>query len=158
MKNLMAAAMISFLSLGLTSCLGSNQNEKGGSIIGGVLGGLLGSQIGGGKGRVAASAAGAVLGVFLGSHIGKKLDKVDQMRASRTHQYALEQNTVGQTSTWANPDSGHSGSVTPTRTFTSSASGQPCREYQLTVTIDRQTEQAYGRACRKADGSWQIVN
>ncbi len=158
MKKLVTIAVIGMFGLGLTACAGNDQNETGGAIIGGVIGGLLGSQIGGGKGRVAASAAGAALGVFLGSRIGKKLDKVDQMHAAKTHQTALETNPIGQTSNWSNPDSGNSGTVTPTRTVASADTGQPCREYQHTVTIDGKTEQAYGRACRQADGSWQIQN
>lgn len=35
--------------------------------------------------------------------------------------------------------------------------GEPCREYQTTVTIDGKTETAYGRACRQADGTWKRV-
>ena len=37
-------------------------------------------------------------------------------------------------------------------------SGNTCREYQSTVTVGGKTEQAYGTACRQADGSWKIVN
>ena len=47
--------------------------------------------------------------------------------------------------------------MTPTRTF-QTASGQPCREYQQTVTIGGKTEEAYGTACRQPDGTWKIVN
>ena len=75
----------------------------------------------------------------------------------QTSQTALEKNPIGRTSSWSNPDSGHSGTVTPTRTY-QTASGGPCREYQQTVTIDGKTEQAYGRACRQSDGSWKITN
>ncbi|MBK19646.1 MAG: hypothetical protein CMM52_12500 [Rhodospirillaceae bacterium] len=157
-KNLVTVVVFGAFGFGLTACSGNDRNETGGAVIGGVIGGLLGSQIGGGKGRVAASAAGAALGVFLGSRIGKKLDKVDKIHAAQTHQSALETNPVGQTSSWSNPDSGNSGTVTPTRTLASADTGQPCREYQQTVTIDGKTEQAYGRACRQPDGSWQIVN
>ncbi|MEE8203551.1 MAG: hypothetical protein V3R74_07315, partial [Alphaproteobacteria bacterium] len=32
-----------------------------------------------------------------------------------------------------------------------------CREYQTTVNVGGQVEQAYGTACRQPDGSWQIV-
>jgi surface antigen len=158
MKKLIAVAVIGIFGLGLTACAGNDQNETGGAIIGGVIGGLLGSQVGGGKGRIVSSAAGAALGVFLGSRIGKKLDKVDQMHAARTQQTALETNPAGQSSSWTNPDTGNSGTVTPTKTVASADNGQPCREYQHSVTIGGKTEQAYGRACRQADGSWQIVN
>ncbi len=80
------------------------------------------------------------------------------MQAARAQQTALETNPVGHSTSWSNPDTGNSGTVTPTKTVASADNGQPCREYQHTVTIDGKTEQAYGRACRQADGSWQIVN
>ena len=74
----------------------------------------------------------------------------------KTSQTALETNKVGQTSTWKNPDSGNSGTVTPTRTF-ENATKQYCREYTQTVQVGGKTERAYGTACRQADGSWKIV-
>ncbi len=58
---------------------------------------------------------------------------------------------------WRNPDTGHGGSVTPTRTY-QTARGESCREYQQTVTIAGRTETAYGRACRDADGTWRLMN
>ena len=158
LKILMTILLISSLSLSLTACVKNNQNEQGGAIIGGVIGGLLGNKVGRGKGRVIATATGAAVGALLGSRIGKKLDKVDRIYATKAQQTALETNPIGQSSSWSNPDSGNSGTVTPTKTVVTSKSDQPCREYQHTVTIGGKTEQAYGRACREADGSWQIVN
>ena len=151
-------ALISSLFLGLTACVTNNQNEQGGAIIGGVIGGLLGNKVGKGKGRLIATATGAAAGALLGSQIGMKLDKLDRIYATKAQQRALETNPVGQSSSWTNPDSGNSGTVTPTKTVKASIGGQPCREYQHTVTIGGKTERAYGRACREADGSWQIVN
>ena len=58
---------------------------------------------------------------------------------------------------WLNPDIGHSGTHTPTRTYRSD-SGQYCREFQQTVTIDGRTEEFYGRSCRGEDGAWRIVS
>ena len=76
---------------------------------------------------------------------------------ANTTQKSLESNQSGQTSTWKNPDSGASGTVTPTRTYQSTA-GQPCREYQQTVTIGGKTETVTGQACRQADGTWKVVS
>lgn len=152
---LIAGAMV----ISLAACEGNKYGQKqtGGAILGGIAGGLLGSQVGGGKGKLAATAAGTLLGVFLGSEVGKSLDRADQMYARRNAQSALETTPVGQASTWSNPDSGHSGSVTPTKTY-QTAQGTNCREYQQTVTISGRTETAYGRACRQSDGSWKIIN
>ena len=158
LKNLVSIVLISSLSLGLLSCVGNNQKEQGGDIIGGVIGGILGNKVGKGKGRVVATAAGAAVGALLGSNIGQKLDKYDRIYAVRAQQSALETNKSGQPSSWSNPDSGNSGIIIPTRTIVQKQGGQPCREYQHTVTIGGKTEKAYGRACRETDGSWKIVN
>jgi len=146
------------LVLGLAACEGNNYGDKQkvGAVLGGVAGGLLGSKIGGGSGRLAATAGGAVLGVLLGSEIGKSLDRADRIYASRTTQGALESNRSGVTSTWSNPDSGHSGTVTPQPAYQTS-SGDYCREYQQQITVGGRTETAYGTACRQPDGSWKIV-
>jgi surface antigen len=151
--------IVGALAVTLAACQNSQYGQKqtGGAVLGGIAGGLLGSQVGGGKGKLAATAAGALLGVFLGSEIGKSLDKADRLYAARTTQSSLETTRTGSTSSWSNPDSGHSGSVTPTRTY-QSARGENCREYQQTVTIGGRQETAVGRACRQTDGSWRIVN
>ena len=68
------------------------------------------------------------------SFTGKSLDKADQAYATSTAGTALENNKSGQTSTWSNPDSGNSGTITPIQT-SYNESGEPCREYQQTVII-----------------------
>jgi surface antigen len=64
---------------------------------------------------------------------------------------------IGRQISWSNPDSGNSGTVTPTREGRDSA-GNQCREYQTTVTVGGKQEQAYGTACRQQDGSWKVIN
>ena len=160
MKNRIAViSLVGLLMTGLVACESNQYGEKqtGGAILGGVVGGLLGSQVGGGKGKLAATAAGTVLGVFLGSSVGKSLDKADRLYASRTANSALESNPTGQSSSWSNPDSGHSGTIRPTRTV-QRYDNSPCRDYETTVTIDGRTETAVGRACRQSDGTWRVVN
>ncbi len=160
MKNKIAViSLVGVLMTGLVACEGDNYGQKqtGGAVLGGVVGGLLGSQVGSGRGRLAATAAGTVLGALLGSSVGKSLDRADRIYASQTANNALESNPIGQSSSWSNPDSGHSGSITPTRTVRV-ADGSPCRDYETTVTIDGRTETAVGRACRQSDGTWKVVN
>ena len=142
----------------LTACQSFQDSPKqaGGTLLGAGLGALVGSQIGSGKGQLAAVAIGALGGAYLGSEIGKSLDKADRTIMGRNAHDTLERTRTGQKTAWRNPDSGHSGTFTPTRTF-QMASGQPCREYQQTVTIGGRTENAYGTSCRQADGSWKIV-
>ncbi len=144
--------------LSLSACV-SDQGQKQtlGTLIGAGLGGLAGSQIGSGTGQLAAVGAGVLLGGLLGSEVGKSLDKADQAYLAGNAQSSLESAPLGMTSSWANPDSGNSGSMTPTRTY-QTAAGQNCREYHSKVTIDGQTEDVYGTACREPDGSWRFVN
>lgn len=71
-------------------------------------------------------------------------------------QHALETAPTGRAVGWKNPDNGNQYRVTPTRTYYDSE--QPCREYTTLATIGGKQQQIYGKACRKADGSWQVVN
>ncbi len=130
--------------------------QTGGAILGGVGGAVAGAQFGKGKGQLAATALGTLLGAFVGSEVGKSLDRADQQYAHQAGQRAFESAPSGQPVAWNNPDSGHSGTVTPTRTY-EAAPGQFCREYQTSVNIGGQIEQAYGTACRQPDGSWKVV-
>ena len=121
--------------------------------MGAAAGGLIGAAAGGGAEGI---AAGVLLGGLAGGAIGDALDQRDRELASQSNQYALEANRAGQPSTWQNPDSGHSGSITPTRTYQTSQ-GQFCREYQQTVVVGGESQDAYGTACRQPDGSWRVV-
>lgn len=128
----------------------------GGALVGAGLGGLVGSQFGGGSGKGALTALGVLAGGLVGSQVGASLDRADQQQIAQANQMAFERAPSGQPVEWRNPDSGHYGTVTPTRTFEAS-SGQPCREFQQTIVIGGQPQQGYGTACREADGSWRIV-
>lgn len=146
------------VALALAACESTGgQKQTAGTVLGGIGGGLAGATIGKGTGNKVAIVAGTLLGAILGSEVGRSLDKADQAHASRTTQSSLESAPTGKPSRWVNPDSGHSGSVTPTRTFKSS-NGEDCREFEQTVTIDGRTEVAYGTACRQPDGTWKIVD
>ncbi len=141
----------------LAACTGDHgPKEIGGAVIGGAAGGLLGSQIGHGTGQLVATATGVFLGAWLGSEIGRSLDENDRREAERSAQAALESNPDGRASNWRNPNSGHSGSTVPTRTY-DTAQGA-CREYTTSVVIDGKTQSAHGTACREPDGTWQIEN
>jgi surface antigen len=144
------------LSLLLAGCASTGPKEGAGTVIGGIGGAVIGSQIGGGTGQIVATAVGAIAGAMIGQSIGKSLDRADQLEMQRTAQYSLENSRAYETTTWHNPDSGHSGSITPTRTYEADG-GQYCREYRQTVVIGGQEEQAYGTACRQPDGTWKIV-
>lgn len=125
------------------------RNEQVGQAVGGALGGLLGAQVGGGSGQIAAAVAGGLLGAYLGGNVGRTMDEVDRRHAYR----ALERNPTGQTSSWQNPDTGNSYTVTPTRTYDNQ--GLPCRDYSTDAWIDGRQETVVGTACRQPDGTWR---
>ena len=148
--------IIGLLALGLTACQEGGQKQSLGTLLGAVGGAVAGAQVGKGRGRLAAVAAGALLGSLLGGNIGKSLDNADRIAMQQTTQRTLESSPSGNTVSWKNPDSGHSGTVTPQPSY-KNARGRYCREYQQTITVNGETEKAYGTACRQPDGSWKIV-
>src|SRR5512132_2265435 len=87
-----------------------------------------------GVGAALGAAGGGLLGAAAGGGAtGSVLDDQDRRTAANTTQQALESKPSGTTSTWTNPDTGHSGSVTPIRTYQAS-NGQYCREYEQSMT------------------------
>jgi len=158
-KSVLVIAAMAMLAGCSNTTNGSRTGDKQtiGTLLGAAGGAVLGSNVGHGKGNIASIAVGTLLGAYMGSEIGSSLDKADLSYANGTAQNAFETAPSGQASTWRNPDSGNSGTVVPTSTYKTSQ-GQYCREYQQTVTVQGQTQQAYGTACRQPDGSWKIMN
>lgn len=167
MKQLLTLALASTLVLG--ACAQTTAPRADGSIprgeinevtlgglIGGVAGGILGGQIGGGNGRTVAAVTGALIGAWAGTHVAKSLTQQDVIYVEEAANTATTA-PVGETIEWYNPESGNKGTVTTTREG-EAANGNYCREYQQTVTIGGQTEQAYGTACRQPDGAWEIIS
>ena len=141
------------LMLGSLAVVGCQniRHEDVGTVSGGVIGGLLGSQFGSGTGKVAAAAGGALLGAYLGGNIGKTMDKVDRMEMQRS----LETTPTGHEVHWHNPDTGNDYSIRPTQTYYHHH--QPCRVYTTRAVIEGRVEQVHGRACRRSDGTWHVV-
>ncbi|MBB4284444.1 RT0821/Lpp0805 family surface protein [Roseospira goensis] len=143
----------------LSACQQAQNNPKqtAGAVGGAALGGLLGSQFGGStEWKMAATGLGVLLGAVVGSEIGRSLDETDRMRMRQASQQAYTA-PVGQTIRWNNPQSGNSGTFTPVNDGYTNT-GQYCRQFRTTVTIDGRLEEATGTACRQPDGTWQMVN
>ncbi len=158
MKSILRGAAAIVVAVPLIACQNMQDNPKqtGGTLIGAGLGALIGSQVGSGKGKLAAVAVGALAGAWAGSEVGASLDRADKIYAQRNAQDSLEYNQTGQGKGWKNPDSGHSGTFTPTRTY-KTAAGENCRDFETTIYVDGKQETGTGRACRQADGTWQII-
>ena len=151
-----SAAVLCVLALVFTACATAQENPKTtiGALGGATGGGLIAAAAGGGP---AAIAGGVILGGLLGGAVGNALDQRDKDLAMKQAQYSLEHSQTGQSSQWRNPDSGNSGTFTPTRTYQTD-SGQYCREYTQEILVAGEKHQSYGTACRQPDGSWQIQN
>jgi surface antigen len=153
-----AVIPVVLLTFTLTGCAGTMQtiqdNPKAmlGGAAGAAGGGLIAAAAGGGTAGI---IGGVLLGGLLGGAIGNALDQRDKRMAAEAAQRAFENSRTGTTTTWQNPDSGHSGTITPTRTY-QGGGGQYCREYQQTITVGGQPQKSYGTACRKPDGSWEV--
>ena len=98
---------------------------------------------------------GVLIGGLLGGAIGNALDQKDKEMAAQAAHRAFENSRSGESSAWQNPDSGNSGSITPTRTY-QVPDGRYCREYQQDIVVGGKSEKSYGTACRQPDGTWQI--
>ena len=145
------ASMVSSCAT-MTQTYESNPKAVLGTVLGAAAGAGIAAAAGGGPGAIVGAGLG---GALIGGFVGNRLDVRDKRMAAQAAQRAFEQNQAGQPTVWQNPDSGNSGSITPTRTY-ELANGQYCREYRQTIVVGGQQEKASGTACRQSDGSWQI--
>lgn len=147
------ATLLLFLpALALAGCGATGGKTGIGAALGAAGGGLIGAAANGGAPGI---IAGVLLGGLAGGAIGNALEQEDRRLAHDNAQLALERQRKGGTTVWKNPDSGNSGSFTPTRTY-QRGDGSFCREYQQTITVGGQEERGFGTACRQPDGSWQL--
>ena len=150
MKKLMMIGLVTLPLLG-----GCATKMQTGTAIGALTGGALAYGLGqDSQNKELWTVLGISLGAMVGSNIGQQLDERDRILMGQTFNHTMEKAPINATGQWQNPDTGHGGSVTPTRTFETQTG--PCREFTQTVSIGGKTEEAYGTACRQADGSWKI--
>ena len=160
-RYLIAGSMIVLsacnVSTNSTSPGNPGPKEQIGAITGMIVGGALANDMAeGSKNEGLATVLGAFIGGVMGQSIGSQLDELDRQMAQSAYNDALEYNRSDVSTDWVNPDSGNSGSFTPTRTYT--MNGRYCREYTQEIIIGGQKQTGYGTACRQPDGSWEIVS
>ena len=154
MKNVVITTVLATTLL--TGCAGTYNKATTGAALGAIAGTALAYGLAKDSGKKDLwLIAGAAAGGLVGNNIGAKLDERDRLLLGQTFQNTLENAPTNQAGSWNNPNTGNSGSVTPTATHLS-ANEQPCREFTTTVNIGGQPQQGYGTACRQADGSWKI--
>ena len=157
MKFTKPAVVLAALSIAGCSVEFGGPKEAIGTVVGAVIGGVAGSEVGDGTGQLAAVGAGVLIGAFIGSEIGESLDEMDKLYALEAYEKAIETSRVGETTRWENPDSGNSGAYTPTLAYRTEQ-GQYCREFTQSISVSGTTQDGSGTACRRQDGTWEIIN
>ncbi len=138
-------------------CAGTYTKKDTGTALGALSGGALAYGLGkDSSNKEIWTVLGIGLGAMMGSQLGAQLDERDRLLAGQTLQNSLELNQNAIPRQWKNPDNGHSGAVIPVKTY-QTQTGQYCREFQQTITVGNQTQDAWGTACRQPDGSWKIL-
>ena len=149
MKKSIGILFAALVTLSLTGCITTSSNQDVNATTGPMLGGVTGTDPSSSVSTTSHSSGSSVLG----GAVGKSMDNVDQLKLNQ----ALESNRTNQTTSWSNPDNHNAYAVTPTRTFTG-ASGEPCRDFTTSATIDGSRQTIYGTACRGASGKWKIIS
>ena len=151
-------AVCALLIASLSGCSWSDdRSEELGTVVGGVIGAIVGSKIGGGVGRDIAMVMGGTLGAFAGHDLAKELTNLDKRFLKQTTADTLEYGKPGETSTWSNPDSGHSGTVSANDIYTNQ-NGENCREFETTINVDGENQTTTATACRTENGGWRVVD
>jgi surface antigen len=130
---------------------GRCNREAIGAAIGGAVGGIIGSKVGEGGARTVATIIGTVLGAVMGAKLGEILDEADRACIGHALELVRDETRVS----WVNPEAGVSYLLKPLGGYRSH--GMPCREFSMRVTRAGRSETRQGRACRKAEGTWEMV-
>ena len=155
-KSGIAVVLAAGLSVAGCETAGGNSiasAENIGTILGAIGGAYLGSQVGSGSGRTAATVLGGLLGGYAGRTIAQRLTQKDYAYMNDATEQAVSTNTPR---TWKNPDSGHSGTITPTSSYV--RNGQKCTNFSQTVSAGGEQGSGKAAACQMPDGSWQILS
>src|SRR5215468_7953780 len=116
-RSTIAVSLIALLSVATASCTELSQGVQNNPKA--VLGALGGAALGGGIAALAGGGTGAIVGAtlggaLLGGVIGNRLDARDKQLATQAAQQAFENSQTGKPTAWSNPDTGNSGTITPT--------------------------------------------
>ena len=120
---------------------------------GALTGAATGTAAGAAIGDTEAAVIGGLLGTIVGHEIGYQMQREDRLRTRDV----LEHNRTGQTSGWVNPDTGRRYSVTPRDTYTG-VGQRPCREFVIETGTGPNQRESIKTACRRADGTWEIMD
>ncbi len=141
--NKIAPLLFSLVLLAACSGGKNHTGENVGQAAGAVIGAVVGSGVGSGKTNALAVGLGAILGAVLGKELGRTIDEMDRDIAEKAAKETLETAQAGETVSWSNPDSGNSGTYTPT-SDPEEEDDEVCRNFESTVFIDGKEQKAAG--------------
>ena len=131
-----------------------NTVDPAGVIAGALIGGLLGNVIGDGSGG--ATVAGVIVGGVAGAALTRDLTCEDQSYAYRAYYDGLNAGYPDRTYRWQNPQSGRYGTF-HVGDYYDDPYGFHCANYSQAIYVNGRMQEAQGRACQQADGTWTIV-
>ena len=143
MKKTTYILIVMLAALMLTAC---QSRDRTGALIGGAAGTAAGQAVGG----TTATLLGALGGAAAGYFIGGQLEEDDRKQIASV----LENQPLGETAVWTNPDNGTRYEITPTAAF--QRDGQACRRFLLSA-VGKEAE-VDRVACRNDNGNWQITS
>ena len=129
---------------------GFNRSTQQGAAAGAAFGGIVAALADANPAWIAASV---IMGGVAGGAIGNALGKEDAKKHVSNNLHGLDTLSEGQTSSWSNSQTGHSGSTT-VRRVSRKDDGTVCKTYTETVHTGTETITRDGTACRAHGGSW----
>lgn len=148
---------VGLMLLALVGCTNSSDRDNVVAVstnFGAIAAGFIGYElIGSGTGRWFSAAilgAGGAAGAY---YAAQKLLPDDRAQMNKAGYESLATLPIGETSEWSNPETGNSGSFTPTRAFLSQ-DGQPCREVTAVLSVEGEEYETRRTVCQKAEGTW----
>lgn len=147
------SVLLSLLGLLLGCSNGSGtQNADMGKIIGGITGAYIGSEVTKGDSRFVGTAAGALIGSYIGEQIGSSIDKENRQKMG----WVLENQRSNSAVKWVDPDTNQVYEMVPQKSYHSKK--RVCRPFKLVMHIDGKKYYQKGVACRRRDGTWELIS
>ncbi len=142
------------------SCEQERQNRQvGGLLIGALAGGLLGNAVSGRGNRGTGTAVGAIIGGAIGVGVGgQNLDCEDRNYVERAYYDGFERGRPHSTYRWDNPRTGNYGSMRVGDYYHDNRRNERCATYSQTIWVQGRPQDATGYACRRQDGTWEIIS
>jgi surface antigen len=131
--------------LGATLVSACATKSQTGTAVGVGAGALVGHAVGGDVGMLLGGALGGVLGYTAGT----AMEQEDRRRIA----YSLERNEPME---WRNTQTGGQYRVEPIDTRYQQ--GRECREFRLLAEVEGTPDEMRGTACRRPDGSWEMLS